>query len=105
MSHPNAVQGPLPILVALVLCGLFVLIVLAWWTFRVGVDRDRARSAGSIFLFGVAVLCGVLWFAEDAGIVRLTREPGDRAWLALSAVVFIFVGALVARAQVRRSRP
>ena len=103
MSHPNATQGPLPILVALVLWGLSVLIFVAWRTIG-AVDRDRARSAVSVFLFGVAAICGVLAFAEDAGITRLTRE-GDGAGLARSAVVFIFVGALVARAQARRRRP
>jgi hypothetical protein len=105
MSHPNAAQGPLPILVALALWGLFVLVVLAWWTFRVGIDRERARSAVSLILFSVAAFCGVLLFGEGFGIVSLTRGPDDRAWLGLSMLVFILMGALVARAQVRRSQP
>src|SRR4051812_4974680 len=104
MSHHNAVQGLLPILVALALWGLFVLIVLAWWTFRVGVDRERARIAVSAILFSVAAFCGVLLFADDFGIVSLIRVPDDKVWLGLSMLVFILMGALVARDQVRRSR-
>jgi len=105
MSHPNAAQGLLlPMLVALVLCGLVLLILMASWTFRFWVNRGQAKSAVSVFLFGVAALFGALWFGEGAGIVRL-NPPVDRESLEMIAVAFFVVGVLVASVPARRSRP
>jgi hypothetical protein len=102
MRNPAMTQEPLALLVALALFGLMVLSILAWWTVRVAEDRNRARRAFPLLLFGVAAISGVLWFAEGAGISQLTVDPGDRAGLAWSALFFGLAGAAVARAQARR---